>query len=79
MAAGQAYTCQIVVVVLVALALADDSITKYERKEQVIRSLQELPNKLREVLKLDDDMRELAKKLKVSVAGYLAVGAISIL
>mmetsp|Transcript_5302 Transcript_5302/g.14779 ORF Transcript_5302/g.14779 Transcript_5302/m.14779 type:complete len:713 (-) Transcript_5302:38-2176(-) len=63
-ASTKAYTCQIVVTVLVALALADDSIYKLERKEQVIQSLEVLPEKLREVLKLDSEMVELAKELK---------------
>jgi len=63
-ASTKAYTCQIVVIVLVALALADDSIQKYARKEQVVRSLKELPDKVREVLKLDDKIRALAGDLK---------------
>jgi len=63
-ASTKAYTCQIVVVVLVALALADDSMAKYDRKEQVVKSLEELPSRLREVLELDQPMLELAGKLK---------------
>ena len=63
-ASTKAYTCQIVVVVMVALALADDSMTKHDRREQVVKSLEELPEKLREVLKLDKDMVSLAERLK---------------
>lgn len=63
-ASTKAYTCQIVVIVLIALALADDSIKKYARKEQVVRSLKELPDKVRAVLRLDSDIQELARDLK---------------
>jgi len=63
-ASTKAYTCQIVVIVLIALALADDSIAKHDRKEQIIRSLESLPDKIREVLELDSSILELAKDLK---------------
>eukprot|EP00249_Psilotum_nudum_P020563 c27759_g1_i1 orf=466-2274(+) len=62
-ASTKAYTSQIAVMTMLALALGDDSISSQPRRETVIDDLFDLPNKVREVLKLDYDMEELAKLL----------------
>ncbi|KAM7262795.1 hypothetical protein ACFE04_000478 [Oxalis oulophora] len=62
-ASTKAYTSQIVVMAMVALAIGDDTISTQHRRESIIDALFDLPNKVREVLKLDQEMKELAKLL----------------
>ncbi|GMI78866.1 L-glutamine D-fructose-6-phosphate amidotransferase [Hibiscus trionum] len=62
-ASTKAYTSQIVVMAMLALAIGADTISKKERREAIIDGLFDLPNKIREVLKLDQEMKDLAKLL----------------
>ncbi|XP_058078446.1 glutamine--fructose-6-phosphate aminotransferase [isomerizing] 1 [Magnolia sinica] len=62
-ASTKAYTSQIVVMAMMALAIGDDTISSQARREAVIDGLFDLPNKIREVLKLNDEMKDLAKLL----------------
>ncbi|ERM98196.1 glutamine--fructose-6-phosphate aminotransferase [isomerizing] 2 isoform X1 [Amborella trichopoda] len=62
-ASTKAYTSQIVVMAMLAIAVGDDAISSQSRREAVIDGLFDLPNKVREVLKLDDEMKDLAKLL----------------
>jgi glucosamine--fructose-6-phosphate aminotransferase (isomerizing) len=62
-ASTKAYTSQIVVMAMVALAIGDDAISSQARRESIIDGLFDLPNKVREVLKLDQEMKDLAKLL----------------
>ncbi|XP_031249376.1 glutamine--fructose-6-phosphate aminotransferase [isomerizing] 2 [Pistacia vera] len=62
-ASTKAYTSQIVVMAMLALAIGGDTISNRARREAIIDGLCDLPNKVREVLKLDAEMKELAKLL----------------
>ncbi|KAJ1443575.1 Sugar isomerase [Sesbania bispinosa] len=62
-ASTKAYTSQIVVMAMLALAIGGDTISNQARREAIIDGLFDLPNKVREVLKLDEEMKELAKLL----------------
>ncbi|XVF56389.1 hypothetical protein PTKIN_Ptkin06aG0116600 [Pterospermum kingtungense] len=62
-ASTKAYTSQIVVMAMLALAIGGDTISNQERREAIIDGLFDLPNKVREVLKLDQEMKDLAKLL----------------
>ncbi|KAJ8646440.1 hypothetical protein MRB53_008188 [Persea americana] len=62
-ASTKAYTSQIAVMAMMALAIGDDTISSQARREAVIDGLFGLPNKVKEVLKLDDEMKDLAKLL----------------
>ncbi|KAG4922528.1 hypothetical protein JHK84_051372 [Glycine max] len=62
-ASTKAYTSQIVVMVMLALAIGGDTISNQARREAIIDGLFDLPNKVREVLKLDLEMKDLAKQL----------------
>lgn len=62
-ASTKAYTSQIAVVVLFALALGEDSISSKQRREAIIDDFFLLPDKVREVLKLDGEMKALAQEL----------------
>lgn len=62
-ASTKAYTSQIVVMAMLALAIGGDTISNEARREAIIDGLFDLPNKVREVLKLDQEMKDLAKLL----------------
>ncbi|XVE62157.1 hypothetical protein DITRI_Ditri06bG0096000 [Diplodiscus trichospermus] len=62
-ASTKAYTSQIAVMAMLALAIGGDTISNQERREAIIDGLFDLPNKIREVLKLDQEMKDLAKLL----------------
>ncbi|KAI9077963.1 hypothetical protein K1719_040092 [Acacia pycnantha] len=62
-ASTKAYTSQIVVMAMLALAIGGDTISNQARREAIIDGLLDLPNKVREVLKQDQEMKDLAKLL----------------
>ncbi|EPS64523.1 hypothetical protein M569_10252 [Genlisea aurea] len=62
-ASTKAYTSQIVVMVMLALAIGDDTISSKVRREAIIDGLFDLPSKAKEVLKLDQEMEDLAQLL----------------
>ncbi|ONK62803.1 uncharacterized protein A4U43_C07F8300 [Asparagus officinalis] len=62
-ASTKAYTSQIVAMAMMALAIGDDRISTKARRESIIYGLSDLPNKVREVLKLDSEMKALAESL----------------
>lgn len=62
-ASTKAYTSQIVVMAMLALAIGGDTISTQARREAIIDGVCDLPNKVREVLKLDQEMKDLAKQL----------------
>lgn len=62
-ASTKAYTSQIVSMSMMALAIGDDRISTQSRRTAIINGLSELPNKVKEVLKLDSEMRDLAESL----------------
>ncbi|KAL3537505.1 hypothetical protein ACH5RR_000871 [Cinchona calisaya] len=62
-ASTKAYTSQIVVMAMLALAVGGDMISNEARREAIIDGLLDLPNKVKEVLKLDQEMKDLAELL----------------
>ncbi|KAI8027038.1 Glutamine--fructose-6-phosphate aminotransferase [isomerizing] 2 [Camellia lanceoleosa] len=63
-ASTKAYTSQIVVMAMLALAIGGDAISNQARREAIIDGLFELPNiKVKEVLKLDQEIKDLPKLL----------------
>jgi glucosamine--fructose-6-phosphate aminotransferase (isomerizing) len=62
-ASTKAYTSQIAAMTMMALALGEDTLSSCSRREAIIDDLINLPDKVREVLKLDNDMKEFAKEL----------------
>ncbi|KAL3134958.1 hypothetical protein ABBQ32_007918 [Trebouxia sp. C0010 RCD-2024] len=63
-ASTKAYTSQIVAITMMALALSEDSRAKAAVREEIVASLEALPDVIREVLKLDGDIQKLAAELK---------------
>ncbi|PIN27147.1 Glucosamine 6-phosphate synthetase [Handroanthus impetiginosus] len=62
-ASTKAYTSQIVVMAMLALAIGDDTISSQARREAIIDGLFDLPSKVKEVLKLNKEMKDLAQLL----------------
>ncbi|KAJ0985263.1 hypothetical protein J5N97_003619 [Dioscorea zingiberensis] len=62
-ASTKAYTSQIVVIAMMALAIGADRISTQARREAIIKGLSELPSHVSEVLKLDREMKDLAESL----------------
>lgn len=62
-ASTKAYTSQIAVMTMLALAIGSDTISTQARREAITDGLVDLPKKVREVLDLDEEMKDLAKIL----------------
>ena len=63
-ASTKAYTSQIVVITMMALALSEDSIAKRDLRDEILDSLAALPDAIRAALRLDGEMRSLAEALR---------------
>ncbi len=63
-ASTKAYTSQILVITLLALALSEDSKAAQARRDGIISSLLTLPAAVRTALALDPEMKALAHRLK---------------
>ncbi|XP_005992489.1 glutamine--fructose-6-phosphate aminotransferase [isomerizing] 1 [Latimeria chalumnae] len=62
-ASTKAYTSQIVALVMFALMMCDDRISMQKRRREIIQALQMLPELIKEVLSLDEEIRKLASEL----------------
>ncbi|XP_016838294.1 glutamine--fructose-6-phosphate aminotransferase [isomerizing] 2 isoform X2 [Nasonia vitripennis] len=62
-ASTKAYTSQFISLVMFALVMSEDRISLGQRRMEIIEGLKNLDNQIREVLKLDDQVKELAKSL----------------
>ncbi|OZC11055.1 Glucosamine--fructose-6-phosphate aminotransferase [isomerizing] 1 family protein [Onchocerca flexuosa] len=62
-ASTKAYTSQILSLVMFALTMSDDRISMRKRRNDIVNGLQQLPDLIREVLKLDDEVLTIAKKI----------------
>ncbi|QDZ19464.1 glucosamine--fructose-6-phosphate aminotransferase [Chloropicon primus] len=72
-ASTKAYTCQILVIVMIALKLSEDSISKMPRRQEILRDLLNLPSMMKKVLEKESLIKELAKEL-ASENSLLAFG-----
>ncbi|GIY35930.1 glutamine--fructose-6-phosphate aminotransferase 2 [Caerostris darwini] len=62
-ASTKAYTSQFLSLVMFALVMSDDRISMQARRSEIIRGLKELPEQIKEVLNLDNEVLELSKEL----------------
>ncbi|XP_014285481.1 glutamine--fructose-6-phosphate aminotransferase [isomerizing] 2 isoform X2 [Halyomorpha halys] len=62
-ASTKAYTSQFISLVMFALVMSEDRISLLERRAEIIKGLENLDEQIREVLKVDDDVKALAKDL----------------
>lgn len=62
-ASTKAYTSQILTLIMFGLMVSSDSISKQQRHREVIDALRVLPEKIREVLEMNDTIKKLAEPL----------------
>jgi glucosamine--fructose-6-phosphate aminotransferase (isomerizing) len=62
-ASTKAYTSQFISLVMFALVMSEDSMSKRQRREEIIQALRDLPNQIKQVLELDNEILEIAKEL----------------
>ncbi|KAG1949258.1 glutamine--fructose-6-phosphate aminotransferase [isomerizing] 1 [Pimephales promelas] len=62
-ASTKAYTSQFVALIMFALLMCDDRISVQPRRREIIQGLKVLPDLIKEVLSLDDEIQKLATEL----------------
>uniref|UniRef100_W8B194 glutamine--fructose-6-phosphate transaminase (isomerizing) n=2 Tax=Ceratitis capitata TaxID=7213 RepID=W8B194_CERCA len=62
-ASTKAYTSQFISLVMFALVMSEDRLSLQQRRLEIIRALSKLPDQIRDVLRLDNQVQELAKDL----------------
>lgn len=73
-ASTKAYTSQYVALVMIALQLSDDSISKEERRLQIIDGLHDIPAMIKGVLMQDKVLQQLAKDTLAKEKSLLIMG-----
>ena len=63
-ASTKAYGSEILAITMMALALAEDSISKREKRDKIIDAMEKLPSNVEKVLQLDPTIQSLAHQLK---------------
>jgi glucosamine--fructose-6-phosphate aminotransferase (isomerizing) len=63
-ASTKAYTSQFVCMVMFALSLSEDRASKQKRREEIMGGLGQISEQFKEVLKLDQPIKELCKRFK---------------
>ncbi|KAG0672146.1 glutamine--fructose-6-phosphate transaminase (isomerizing) [Kluyveromyces marxianus] len=58
-ASTKAYTSQFIALVMVALSLSDDRLSKLERRKEIIKGLKLIPEQIKQVLKLESQVKDL--------------------
>uniref|UniRef100_A0A4W3HE86 glutamine--fructose-6-phosphate transaminase (isomerizing) n=1 Tax=Callorhinchus milii TaxID=7868 RepID=A0A4W3HE86_CALMI len=62
-ASTKAYTSQFVSLVMFALMMCEDRISIQERRKEIIRGLKSLPDLIKEILTMDEEIQTLAREL----------------
>ncbi|KAI3380353.1 hypothetical protein SNEBB_003321 [Seison nebaliae] len=62
-ASTKAYTSQFIALVMFAVVLSQDSISKTKRRHEILNDLKKLPDLVKKVLKLDNRIKEMATRL----------------
>lgn len=73
-ASTKAYTSQFVALVMMALSLSDDTLSRASRRAEIIEGLGRLSEQIREVLKLNDSIRELCDSVLADQKSLLLLG-----
>jgi len=63
-ASTKAYTSQFVAMVMFALSLGEDRASKQKRREDIMNGLAHVSNQFREILKLDDKIKQMCQQFK---------------
>ncbi|XP_023229517.1 glutamine--fructose-6-phosphate aminotransferase [isomerizing] 2-like [Centruroides sculpturatus] len=62
-ASTKAYTSQFISLVMFSLVMCEDRISMHPRRAEIIQGLKKLPDQIKEVLKLDEQVHNLAQEL----------------
>lgn len=62
-ASTKAYTSQMISLILFALMISEDRISAQSRRSEIIQGLYNLPDQIKEVLKLDDKIKEISQQI----------------
>ncbi|KAI5453404.1 glutamine--fructose-6-phosphate transaminase (isomerizing) [Naganishia albida] len=73
-ASTKAYTSQYIALVMIALQLSDDSISKEERRQEIIDGLHDIPAMIKSVLMMDKALQQLAKETLAKEKSLLIMG-----
>ncbi|WVQ82963.1 glutamine-fructose-6-phosphate transaminase (isomerizing) [Cryptococcus sp. DSM 104549] len=73
-ASTKAYTSQYVALVMIAVQLSDDSITKTARRQQIIDGLHDIPAQIRKVLAMDKALQQMARDMLAKEKSLLIMG-----
>lgn len=73
-ASTKAYTSQFIALILMALQLSEDRVSKSERRAEIIRGLSKLPGQIKEVLEQDAALLQLAKNVLFKERSLLIMG-----
>ncbi|BDD63202.1 glutamine--fructose-6-phosphate transaminase(isomerizing) [Monascus purpureus] len=73
-ASTKAYTSQFVAMVMFALSLSEDRASKQKRREEIMESLAKVSDQFREILKLNEPIKEMCTKLFKNQKSLLLLG-----
>lgn len=62
-ASTKAYTSQFISLVMFGLVMSEDSMSKKQRREEIIKGLRDLSGQIKQVLDLDDQILDISKQL----------------
>ncbi|KAK6455152.1 glucoseamine-6 phosphate synthase [Scheffersomyces xylosifermentans] len=73
-ASTKAYTSQYIALVMFALSLSNDSVSKLPRHKEIIQGLQRIPEQIKKVLLLEDKIKELCDTKLANQKSMLLLG-----
>lgn len=73
-ASTKAYTSQYIALVMFALSLSDDRVSKQERRVEIIQGLRKIPEQIKEVLALEPRIKELCEMQLKNQKSLLLLG-----
>lgn len=73
-ASTKAYTSQYIALVMFALSLSDDRVSKQERRVEIIQGLRRIPEQIKEVLGLEERIKELCETQLKNQRSLLLLG-----
>lgn len=73
-ASTKAYTSQFIALVMMALQLSDDSISKQDRRNEIIQGLSQMSEQIRQVLQLDERIQQICEEHLAGKRSLLLLG-----
>ncbi|AET41221.1 glutamine--fructose-6-phosphate transaminase (isomerizing) GFA1 Ecym_7395 [Eremothecium cymbalariae DBVPG len=73
-ASTKAYTSQYIALVMLALSLSDDRVSRIERRKEIIQGLKKIPDQIKEVLQLERQIKQLCENELCNQKSLLLLG-----